>query len=75
MPDLPADTRDVDVAGALIDVTGRAALNRWALGPLRRGCLWETTAVPEIRGQAERLGRFLAACQPFRTSSSDAVLD
>lgn len=66
---------DVDVAGALIDVTGRAALNRWALGPLRRGCLWETTAVPEIRGQAERLGRFLAACQPFRTSSSDAVLD
>ena len=30
----------------------------WTLGPLCRGCLWETTAMPEIRVQAESI-----ACQ------------
>lgn len=41
-------TRD----GHLIDGLGRATLPIWALGALRRGELWESTAVPEIRTQA-----------------------
>jgi len=32
------------------------------LGPLRRGRLWETTAVPEIRAQADRLAAHVAEC-------------
>ncbi|UUZ60266.1 FAD/NAD(P)-binding protein [Nocardioides sp. B-3] len=41
-------TRD----GRLLDSTGRADAPVWTLGALRRGELWETTAVPEIRSQA-----------------------
>ncbi len=34
----------------------------WAVGPLRRGDLWESTAIPEIRGQARDVaGQVLAA--------------
>lgn len=33
----------------------------WTLGGLRRGDLWECTAIPEIRGQARALGETLAA--------------
>jgi uncharacterized NAD(P)/FAD-binding protein YdhS len=34
---------------------GRAGAAMWTLGPLRRGQLWESTAVPEIRVQAQDL--------------------
>ncbi len=47
--------------GALIDARGREHETLFAIGPLRRGELWESTAVPEIREQASalafRLGR------------------
>ena len=33
----------------------------WTLGGLRRGDLWESTAIPEIRTQASELGATLAA--------------
>ncbi|TCJ24370.1 lycopene cyclase [Nocardioides jejuensis] len=41
-------TRD----GRLVDDRGRADAPLWTLGALRRGELWESTAVPEIRQQA-----------------------
>jgi uncharacterized NAD(P)/FAD-binding protein YdhS len=41
--------------GALIDSDGHADGRLHTLGALRRGELWETTAVEEIRAQAERL--------------------
>jgi uncharacterized NAD(P)/FAD-binding protein YdhS len=31
----------------------------YAVGPLLRGTLWETTAVPELRGQAMRVAQVL----------------
>ncbi|MEU4690308.1 FAD/NAD(P)-binding protein [Actinoplanes sp. NPDC023714] len=34
---------------------GRALPGLWVVGPLRKGGLWEATAVPEIRRQVERL--------------------
>jgi uncharacterized NAD(P)/FAD-binding protein YdhS len=37
------------------DENGRAGPGLWVVGPLRRGGLWEATAVPEIRGQADRV--------------------
>ena len=41
-------TRD----GQVVDASGRAHAPIWVLGALRRGELWESTAVPEIRQQA-----------------------
>ncbi|MFC6567550.1 FAD/NAD(P)-binding protein [Actinoplanes utahensis] len=50
--------------GIETDPDGRAGPGLWLAGPLRRGLLWESTAVPEIRGQAARL----AAALPARAS-------
>jgi uncharacterized NAD(P)/FAD-binding protein YdhS/tetratricopeptide (TPR) repeat protein len=36
----------------------------WALGPLRRGDLWESTAIPEIRVHAAELGTQIVAALP-----------
>jgi uncharacterized NAD(P)/FAD-binding protein YdhS len=36
----------------------------WTIGPLRRGELWESTAVPEIRGQAADLAAEIVAALP-----------
>jgi uncharacterized NAD(P)/FAD-binding protein YdhS len=44
-----------DDHGRLIGTSGRSAANLYALGPLRKATLWETTAVPEIREQALEL--------------------
>lgn len=42
--------------GRLIDAGGGASRRLWTLGPLRRGDLWESTAVPEIARQAAEIG-------------------
>ncbi|GAA2689650.1 FAD/NAD(P)-binding protein [Actinoplanes palleronii] len=41
--------------GVDTDPDGRIQPGLWLVGPLRRGHTWETTAVPEIRGQVDRL--------------------
>ena len=41
--------------GRLVDARGTSAAPVWTLGAMRRGELWESTAVPEIRGQAARV--------------------
>ena len=44
---------DVDPAtGLVIDAHGETPRQLYAIGALRKGVLWETLAVPEIRGQA-----------------------
>ena len=49
---------DVDPAtGLVIDGRGRSDLPVYALGALRKGVLWETIAVPEIREQAAETAR------------------
>jgi uncharacterized NAD(P)/FAD-binding protein YdhS len=45
---------DVDRHGALIRPGGKPS-RIYALGAARKGCLWETTAAPEIRAQARSL--------------------
>jgi uncharacterized NAD(P)/FAD-binding protein YdhS len=51
--------------GRLVDATGSDAAPLWTLGALRRGELWETTAIPEIRDQAAALApAVLAAAVP-----------
>jgi uncharacterized NAD(P)/FAD-binding protein YdhS len=43
---------DVTEDGRVVDAFGQASERLYAIGPLRKGRLWETTAVPELRGQA-----------------------
>ncbi len=43
--------------GLMVDDAGRTddSGQVWAIGPLCRGCRWETSAIPEIRVQAHRI--------------------
>ncbi|HEX7133774.1 MAG TPA: FAD/NAD(P)-binding protein [Iamia sp.] len=50
----------VDPCGALLGPDGRARQGLYALGPLRKGTLFETTAIPELRAQAQALAPLLA---------------
>jgi uncharacterized NAD(P)/FAD-binding protein YdhS len=52
---------DTCADGSLRDAHGRASKTLFAIGPLRRGELWETTAIPEIRSQAQALARHLVS--------------
>jgi uncharacterized NAD(P)/FAD-binding protein YdhS len=49
----------VDSDGRLLDRIGQPSDTLWAIGPLRRGALLETTAIPEIRVQAAALAQTL----------------
>jgi uncharacterized NAD(P)/FAD-binding protein YdhS len=55
--------------GACLDRRGRPSAVLYAAGPLLRGVLWETTAIPEIRAQAEALSQRLLA--QLEESSAD----
>ena len=48
---------DTDDEGRLVDVAGHASERLSLAGPLRKGRLWEHTAVPELRVEARRLAR------------------
>lgn len=47
--------------GLEVDESDRAGEGVWALGPLTKGKYWEIIAVPDIRGQAERVADDVAA--------------
>ncbi|GAA3450483.1 hypothetical protein GCM10018962_23160 [Dactylosporangium matsuzakiense] len=59
---------DVDEAGRLHD-------RIYTIGPVRRGAWWETTAVPEIRRQADRLSRDLLEGHDVLDEGDQDVLD
>jgi len=46
-----------------------------AIGPLLRGTLWETVAVPELRGQALRVAQTLLAATPTQPASEADVIE
>ena len=50
-----------DAEGHPINASGMAIENIWTIGPLRKAQLWETTAVPEIRVQAENIAKKIYA--------------
>ena len=50
---------EVSDEGALIDAQGMVSDFLYAIGPLRKGNLWETTAVPELRDQISKLAMLL----------------
>ncbi len=53
-----------DARGALVGGDGKPSPWLYTLGPTRKGELWETTAVPEIRIQAQALAPRLLLSQP-----------
>jgi len=65
---------DVDSHGALIDSKGEPSRSLFTLGPTRKGSLWETTAVPEIRQQADELAEHLLR-QLSRPSRGNDLLE
>jgi len=60
----------------VIDQAGQRSTILFALGPLLRGTLWETIAVPELRGQARRVAETILEHPPqFDTMPFQAVLE
>jgi len=51
----------VDPCGGLLGPDGRIQPGLFAVGPLRKGTLFETTAIPELRAQALALASLLMA--------------
>lgn len=55
----------VDEVGRAHEAAGEVTPPIYVIGPLRRGALWETTAVPEILDQSDEVARhILAATAP-----------
>jgi uncharacterized NAD(P)/FAD-binding protein YdhS len=50
---------DADLNGALLDASGNPSDFLYVIGPARKGRLWETIAVPELRMQASQLAEHL----------------
>src|SRR5215469_2160396 len=65
---------DVDREGRLLNRSGEPSRSLYAIGPVRKGNLWETTAVPEIRVQAAQLARLLADSLKDRQTHPESAL-
>jgi uncharacterized NAD(P)/FAD-binding protein YdhS len=66
---------DHDNRGALFDSSGTASQLLFTIGPMRKGRLWETTAIPEIRTQAFELAdQITAGLERDRIGSSGGSL-
>lgn len=59
---------------AVVDRDGKRSPFLYAIGPLLRGTLWETVAVPELRGQALRVAQVLLDAAAT-TPAEEAVLE
>lgn len=56
-----ASSGPFDIGFDVDPVTGEIAPDLYAIGPLRRGVLFESTAMPEIAAQAQQLAELIAA--------------
>jgi uncharacterized NAD(P)/FAD-binding protein YdhS len=63
---------DSDEDGRVIAADGRTSSRLSLVGPLRKGRLWENTAVPELRVEAKRMSERLAseAAMPWQRDRS-----
>ena len=66
----------VDSDHTIIDRNGQRSEVLTALGPLLRGTLWETIAVPELRAQARRVAEtLLGQCAPARIDPQEVMME
>ena len=56
---------DCTPEGEVVDGAGEVVPGLFAVGPPRKGTLWESTAVPEIRTQAAQVARRLGSRDPL----------
>ena len=63
----------VDDRFAAIQSDGMASSVLFAIGPLLRGSLWETTAVPELRVQAMRVAESMLEREPTAVQEHDVI--
>lgn len=63
----------VDDEFATIDQHGASSGMLYAIGPLLKGSLWETTAVPELRVQAMRVAETLLERDPLDVRELDVI--
>lgn len=63
----------VDDDFAVIDSDGESSETLFAIGPLLKGTLWETTAVPELRGQAMRIAAVLLEREHAAVEQEDVI--
>src|SRR5580698_830052 len=64
---------DVAEDGAVIDAQGVASNLIYSVGPARKGRLWETTAVPEIRRQIAELAPLLTETHRIEISEAETL--
>jgi uncharacterized NAD(P)/FAD-binding protein YdhS len=62
---------DVDRDGSVRNDRGVASTSLFAIGPMRKGGLWETTAVPELRQQASALAEHIVRVTNAERSSEE----
>ena len=72
-PDETEMGAQVDADHTIVGSDGRRSEILLALGPILRGTLWETIAVPELRGQARRTAEVLLD-QPSTLAENQAVM-
>lgn len=65
----------VDTDHTVIDRDGQRSAILLALGPLLRGTLWETIAVPELRGQARRVAETLLGHRATRETQPEVMME
>jgi len=65
---------DTDENGAMIDAADRISDRLFLVGPLRKGRLWENTAVPELRIEAAQMAQRLARAIVAGRKASTAAL-
>lgn len=74
-PDALSLGLDAAEDGALIDARGLASNVIYVVGPARKGRLWESTAVPEIRQQIAELSSLLAGgCRRGVTAAAETMV-
>jgi uncharacterized NAD(P)/FAD-binding protein YdhS len=66
---------DVSLDGALVGRDGTISQSLYAIGPARKGSLWESTAVPELREQIHKLVQHLANQAGQATDTGQACVD
>lgn len=64
---------DVDSNGALVDFAGTPSSFLYAIGSIRKGSLWESIAVPELRAQASQLAEHLVGTSRPHTRKRNRV--
>jgi uncharacterized NAD(P)/FAD-binding protein YdhS len=58
---------DVSADGAIIDKNGRVSKTLYTVGPSRKGAVWESTAVPELRLQIQKMAAHLVRMSGWPT--------